>query len=216
MHLAAEPPDHYADRAEEMDTEYLDAWRKLTPAMREKLRKRGINGPELNSYESKQGSRDVSDFVELKAPLPPITERERLSDEIAERFGLEPEAIHGLIEFFLAEIEREAERRKTDYLARVVGPLLYEDNVKVSVYGLAFALNFKELARNGITSMHAAAKIISSSPAYISASANNWCDVLELPRSPLLKSGEARKTYRTERRKNHWRTQVCQMPPKPQ
>lgn len=206
------PEIPYTRRAAAMDKEYVAAFAALPPAKREALKRLGIEGPELNDPESHQGTRDVSDFVNVSAPLPSLSDRQRLSDAMGERFGFPPKTAAALLEWIENEIEAESQKRKAHLLARVAGALVIAKNVKVSFMGLAFACEFGELNISRCGTMHLAAKRIGCSPAYISQFANYWADLLEIPRPKGMKSAEARASYKAARKDNHWRKQKCQTP----
>jgi hypothetical protein len=201
--------DEYIARAEEMDAEYVEAFEELSPTLRETMRKLGVDKPELNDPESKQGSRDVSEWVELQADALSLSEEQDFAYCLSEMFDIPPSTAARLLPWLMKAVEREVARQKSDYLGRVVGLLLREANVKVCVMGLAFAMEFKELERMGLTSMRRAAPRVGCTASYLSQHANKWCDALELPRPKCMKSQEARETYSEERKNNHWRHQTC-------
>jgi hypothetical protein len=199
----------YQRRAGKMDEAYRDAFAALSPALRSALQKRGIKGPETINHESSQGPRDVSEFTDLAAPRPEITDAQRRADELAERFDLSPKAAAEMLIWIEEEIEREAAQRKAEGLAAAAGILINAANVTVSAYALAFACEMNSLDIAQCPSMRAAAKKIGCSTAYISALANQYCDLLCLPRPKGMKSAQARTSYQTARKGNHWRKQKC-------
>ena len=67
-----------------------------------------IKGPQVINHESSQGPRDVSEFTDLAAPRPEITDAQRRADELAERFDLSPKAAAEMLIWIEEEIEREA------------------------------------------------------------------------------------------------------------
>ena len=204
----------YAARAAAMDREYEAAWAAMPENTHAALARRGITGPEVIEHVSRQGSKDVSEFVELAAPARDFTDRERLADDLAERFTLPPAEAAKLLLWVEGLIEAESDRRRALMLARIAGPLVREKNVKVSVMGLAFAAQFGELTISGFRSMREAAQNLGCSAAYISQYANQWCDQLEIPRPAGMKSQRARDSYKTARKGNHWRNQKCPTPNK--
>ena len=205
----------YNRRAGEMNETYRDAFAALSPAKRAALKKHGIEGPEVINHESSQGPRDVSEFTHLAAPRWEITDAQRRADELTERFDIPPKAAVALLAWIEDEIEREAGKRKAHLLARLAGPLVGMKNPKVSILGLAFACEFRELNISGCGTMREAAKKAGCSAAYISQHANYWADLLEIPRPKGMKSPAARASYKTARKKNHWRHQKCPTPPQP-
>ena len=203
--------DHYIGRADDMDDEYVKAFEKLSPALREAMHKIGIEGPALNDPESKQGSRDVSEWVELKAEEPDLSEDDDFLFRLSELFDIPPATAKRMLPWLWKAVEGKVRQQKGDYLGGVIGMILMEANVKVSVMGLAFALGLLELQthRADISSMRKAAKFVGCTPSYLSQHANRWCDTLDLPRPKCMKSQAAREAYSEERKTNHWRHQVC-------
>ena len=219
MHMAADPAyatpadAHYAERARAMDRDYEKAFAALPTPTREALARRGITGPECIAHESRQGEKDVSDFVDLAAPPPKFTERQKLATELLERFSIPPAELPALVLYLESVIDTEADFRRAHTIARLAGRLIDEKNVAVSIMGLAFAAEFRQLNISNTASMRAAAKKLGCSPAYISQYANMWCDELGLPRSPKMKSAAARKSYQKARLEpdGHWRNQLIKM-----
>lgn len=199
----------YNRRAGEMNEAYRDAFAALSPARQAALKKRGIEGPEVINHESSQGPRDVSEFTDLAAPRAEITEAQRRTDELTERFDFPPKVAVALLAWLEDEIEREAAKRKAHGLAAAAGILINATNVTVSAYALAFACEMNSLDIAKCPSMRQAAKLIGCSTAYISALANQYCDLLCLPRPKGMKSAQARASYQTARKGNHWRKQKC-------
>jgi hypothetical protein len=199
----------YNRRASKMNEAYREAFAALSPAQRAALKKHGIEGPEVINHESSQGPRDVSEFSDLAAPRPEITDAQRRADELAERFDIPPKAAAEMLAWIEEEIDREAAQRKAEGLAAAAGILINAANVTVSAYALAFACEMNSLDIAKCPSMRAAAKKIGCSTAYISALANQYCDLLCLPRPKGMKSAQARTSYQTARKGNHWRKQKC-------
>jgi hypothetical protein len=199
----------YNRRAGKMNEAYRDAFAALTPAQRAALKKHGIEGPEVINHESAQGPRDVSEFTDLAAPRVEITDAQRRADELAERFDISPKVAAEMLIWIEEEIEREAAKRKAHGLAAAAGILINAANVTVSAHALAFACEMNSLDIAQCPSMRAAAKKIGCSTAYISALANQYCDLLCLPRPKGMKSAQARTSYQTARKGNHWRKQKC-------
>lgn len=200
---------NYARRAALMDEAYKMAFDQLSPAALERLRQHGIKGPDVIRHESAQGPRDVSEFTNLAAPRPEITDAQRRADELVERWDCPPKVAAEMLAWIEEEIDREAAKRKAHGLAAAAGILINAANVTVSAYALAFACEMNSLDIAKCPSMRAAAKKIGCSAAYISALANQYCDLLCLPRPKGMKSAQARTSYQTARKGNHWRKQKC-------
>lgn len=205
------------------NAEYRRALRELSPAQKrrmmqslspedqEKARKHGLERVLIPDYDSEQGRVDVSDWTSLAAPVLPTPER--LADVLAERFNVPPTTATLLAALFEKLVDAEADRRKSLQLSRIVAGLVRTGNVAVRTHGLAIAAQLDVLNNLGYDSLTSAGKVLGTSKANMSKVVNEWCDLLELPRPPMLKSQQARATYSKLRKAHHWRKDLCQTKP---
>lgn len=185
----------------------------LSSGDRAEALKHGLSSVLLEHYESEQGSKDVSEWVELAGPETAL--REKLADRLAEEFHLAPSVAAAIGALFEVLIDAEADRRKSLQLSRIVGGLVRAGNVKVRTHCLAIAAQLDELNNLGYRNLTQAGSQLGTSKANMSKGVNEWCDLLDLPRPPMLKSQAARESYSVHRKNHHWRKEKCPKPKQP-
>ncbi len=126
------------------------------------------------------------------------------ADYLQERWAITPRVADELGAWHDAQLELASESATSGTLARVIGVLIHGGgDLKVAVYGLAFAVGMNRLLK--WPTMTAAAEGLGISKAAISKWCVRWADLLGLKRSAHMKSDEAREKYRVAQKKNHWR-----------
>jgi len=215
-------------RQARQDAEYRRAINELSPSERRSLiasltpnEQAKINAHErfadqqaalaavlLGSYESGQGSKDVSEWVDLAAAA--VARAVPLADVLAETFDLPPALTGPLVAWMERHIDQEAEKRRALTLNRIVGGLLRPGNPVVRTHCLAIAAQLDELNNLGYRSLTQAGQKLNTGKANMSKGVNEWCDLLALPRPPMLKSQAARERYSADKKTNHWRKNKCQ------
>lgn len=126
------------------------------------------------------------------------------ADEIRERWHLPSPVAEEIAQWHDASLELASESAQSGAFARVIGVLLHVGgDMRVSVYGLAFACGLNRLLK--WPTMSAAAEGLNVTRAAISKRAIQWEDLLGLKRSAHMKSNEAREKYRAAQLKSHWR-----------
>lgn len=89
-----------------------------------------------------------------------------------------------------------------EVLRHLFSVILKPGNTALRFWSLAFAANLDTVQGRTMTSVAHDLKVTRQA---VSKLANEWCDLLELPRSRYMKSEKARKAYSVERKNNHWR-----------
>ena len=127
------------------------------------------------------------------------------ADYLQERWKLNRPIAEDLGAWIDAREELASESARSGALARVVGVLIHRgDNLKVSVYGLAFAVGMNRLLK--WPTMTLAAEGLGVTRAAVSKKAIQWEDLLGLKRSDHMKSEKAREKYSEAQKSNkHWR-----------
>jgi hypothetical protein len=138
------------------------------------------------------------------------------SDYIQERWNVPKNTAGEIGEWHDALLEISSESAQSGAFARVIGVLLHVGgDMRVSVYGLAFATGMNRLLK--WPTMSAAAEGLGCTRAAISKRAIQWEDLLGLKRSAHMKSESARAKYSAAQKKSHWRKaakiQVAQIAP---
>ena len=144
------------------------------------------------------------------------------ADYLQERWKLNKATAEDLGAWIDAREELASESARSGALARVVGVLIHMGgDLKVSVYGLAFAVGMNRLLK--WPTMTLAAEGLGVTRAAVSKKAIQWEDLLGLKRSAHMKSEKAREKYSEAQKKNHWRkagastgsekSKVCQVAP---
>jgi Na+-driven multidrug efflux pump len=159
---------------------------------------------------SDQEFHDAADLAIQEAPdfadLLDTTE-----DYLLERWKITFPVARQIAEWHDAQMELAQESAQAGALRRVIGVLLRAGgNLRVSVYGLAFAAGMNRLLK--WPTMSAAAEGLGVTRAAISKSAVQWADLLGLSRSAHMKSDEAREKSRAAQKKNHWRKAATKVP----
>jgi hypothetical protein len=144
------------------------------------------------------------------------------ADYLQERWKLNKSTAGEMGAWIDAREELASESARSGALARVVGVLIHMGgDLKVSVYGLAFAVGMNRLLK--WPTMTLAAEGLGVTRAAVSKKAIQWEDLLGLKRSAHMKSEKAREKYSEAQKKNHWRkagasagpekSKVCQVAP---
>lgn len=204
--------NHYADRQAQKDAqaarEYAALEATLSPEVRAVLEDRSGRITTDERYIANQRTRHVEEL-----PIGETPDMAKLVDKpheiLAEQFGLSDATALELMRWHQERVAEEAEKGIALRFARTLGVLLRVKNLKLEVHALAFATGTS--AANGLVSMTASAREITGprgtpvTRAAVSKRANWWLGFLELPPNPFMKSNSAVKSYRTERKVNHWR-----------
>ena len=158
---------NYADYQSQRDREYAEAWAKLPARKRKQLAEAGITGPELPLYHTSKP--DEEEFVE------------RCPDTVA----FEPEAME------------EPEDEIIAVLRRIVGELIAQDNIRLSLecFSLATGINYTGKSMVQIAREHGVTR------AAVSRRCVDFVDVLGLPPSRAMRRLTARGVY--EQRQQH-------------
>ena len=126
------------------------------------------------------------------------------ADYLQERWKLNRPIAEDLGAWIDAKEELASESARSGALARVVGVLIHMGgDLKVSVYGLAFAVGMNRLLK--WPTMTLAAEGLGVTRAAVSKKAIQWEDLLGLKRSAHMKTDKAREKYSEAQKKNHWR-----------
>lgn len=87
----------------------------------------------------------------------------------------------------------------------IVAKLLEPSNMFVKAVGLLFATGLNRAT--DFSTQRAASRLYGLTPAAVNASANEWRELLGIPRNNHFKPEEAVEKYRENGLNNHWRTQ---------
>lgn len=128
-------------------------------------------------------------------------EIDTLEDEIQEAFSMLKTSRE--MAQWAAKLVRQVEERsmtveRSRVLTKTVNFLVRKDNAKLAAIGISYAAGLDFL--NGTTMTQIADKI-GVTRAAVSKVANEFCDLLNIPRSRYMKSNEARQAY-SQRQKN--------------
>ncbi len=152
---------------------------------------------------SDQEFQDAADRASVDAP-DFATLMDTTADHLCERWHLPRVKAEEIGAWHDALMELAHESAQSGAFARVIGVLLHVGgDMRVSVYGLAFATGMNRLLK--WPTMSAAAEGLGITRAAISKRAIQWEDLLGLKRSAHMKSDAAREKYRQAQKKNHWR-----------
>lgn len=124
-----------------------------------------------------------------------------LETQLAQAFDLDDETATRIARWHRQMLQRARSSTSATDLSRLAGPLIREDNPKVAVAGLAFALNMATL--NGMGSIRDYAKRINVSPEAISKKKRQWERELDLPPGPHGKTHKSRRALSDSQKKNH-------------
>jgi hypothetical protein len=188
----------YMDHARRLDSAAAAEYKKwlegMTPAERAKLIELGIDAPAPeSSHASGHSPSETQDAAE--SPLAVIgfdydaLDRDP-SDPAPRASGLDPLVIQ-----------------------RVIGLLLIEQNVRISVAGLCFALNLDAL--NGLGSIREYAAQIDVSPEAISKKKRQWEAELGISSTTFGKTTKAKAALSQAQRLKHWRNKTWTSPTPP-
>jgi hypothetical protein len=202
----------YFDHVEREESAYLDTFEKfyagLTPAQRKQLADGGIHGALLNLSSTAELEQDAADTPAASYSRHPGLSLDRLSQQLAEKFGLEHSLAVLLASYMMRTIDEFSISYKAELFGVVCGEILNATNVKISVAGLAFASNLASLNSLQIKSQRAFAKTAMISPAAVSKSTKRWQSLLHLPHSPHMKNPESCENYsKVQKSDRHWRRQ---------
>ena len=191
---------------------YLAGYKKWTseasPALRRKLKKAGIDKALLEEdieplQRDNPAELDPAEW-HCASHTPDIAAAvDTVADYLVEEFDLTPGQADGVAGLMSRLINAEAERRKSHLLGRLVAFFMRPGNVKLRVFGLAFACDLGAL--NGLKNQTAAAAKLHVSRAAVSVCTNEWSDLLDLPRSRHMKSQQTRDRFSADKKKSHWR-----------
>ena len=206
---------------------WQDWWKSMSKKEQEALIKNGTvalkNGrPELlrDSFEvaghAPHEERDAADLPRHSEGFN-FSKLDALETQLAETFDLEPDTATRIARWHRQMIRQAKSGTSVTDLSRLAGSLIREDNPKVAVAGLAFALNMDAL--NGLGSIRAYARLIHVSPEAISKKKRQWERELGLQPGPHGKTLASRRALSRSQQKNHKSRKKFQAPactkPKP-
>jgi len=184
------PDDDYDRRRRQRNAEYTDEylkwWHSLSSAEQEKARAMGVEGPVVDT-----------DRVSGHAPGEDRDAAESNRAQVPFRFTPEPTARP-------AVAESAADVLNT--IQRVCGMLISEENPKLSVAALAFALNLDAL--NGLGSLREYAAKIGVSPEALSKKKREWEAELHIPPNAFSKTATAKAALSIAQQTKHWKKKL--------
>ena len=179
--------------------------REMDTDTRKALRRMGIQGAATRShkvsghspYEQDDAANHPS--ARTEAPADDVT----IEDRLVELYGLRQSQARGVASFIEQEKKQAEERAAAAMLPKLVGSILREQNVKISMLGLAYAVGLDAL--NGLGSMRDQAEANGVSPEAISKKKRQWQEELNLPVNAHGKKKEAREALSKAQKTKHWR-----------
>lgn len=130
-----------------------------------------------------------------------FTKLDALEMQLAESFDLDPVKAAGIARWHRQMLTQVKAGTSATDLSRLAGALIREDNPKVAVAGLAFALNMAAL--NGLGSIRDYAKRIYVSPEAISKKKRQWERELDLQPGPHGKTAKSRRALSVAQQEKH-------------
>lgn len=164
----------YAEYQSARDREYASAWQKLTPRQRRELAKAGIDGPETPVYHTGKG--DEEPLIERS--VRPEPEPETASPSAA-----------------------ATDHELMDVLRRIIGELMAQDNIRLSLECLALVTGLSYDGR----SMTEIARHHGLTRAAVSKRCVDITNALNLPPSRGMRALTARVAYERRARDCHSR-----------
>lgn len=209
-----EPTADYRETQTARDAEYLAAWEKMPPELREQLATAGVSGPDTGMKRADDVGRD-DDVASTAANRSNVSEWpdmatavDRLSDVLLEQFDLKPTQAVAIAAFIEARVKQATMETQSLQLARIVGFFLAgSDNLQARAHGLAQAARMG--ASNGLGSLRQSAIACGVSHEWMRRVAWRWCELLSLPPLEGAKSAAACEAYREDKKTNHWRKRTC-------
>lgn len=203
-------PDKERRRLERMDLseqEAAMAWAtwEMSPDDRKKLKNLGIDRSSRNSHKVSGHSPHEEDDAanHPNARTETLTIEGTMEDRLMESFDLATGQARGIAALIKSECSRAEERATASMLPKLVGPILREQNVKISMLGLAYAVGMDAL--NGLGSIRDCATANGVSPEAISKKKRQWQKELNLPVNAHGKKKEACEALSKAQMKGHWR-----------